>query len=123
MENSSPDSLKITVPRFSRNTFIAKLSLVLIFSGVFGYYFQRQALINVERGQQLTRESYLEEFDQYRRELLNNETYVNNPALGYIAMLIVLAVLIGSYELLSILLSLLIGKLTGSQQPIDLDKH
>lgn len=106
--------LTVTIPASTKNKLIGKILVILISSGLFGYWFTIDSAAQFEKGKQLTLEQYTENFPQYKAKLLSNGRI---PApIGVFAMLIVLAAFFGLYELLGLLLGLSIGKLFTSQE-------
>lgn len=103
----------ITIPTSSKNKLIGKILIIIISSGLFGYWYSVESGTKFAKGKQLTLEQYTANFDQYKAELLTPGR-IPVPA-GIITMLIVLAILFGLYELLGLLLGLSIGKIFTSQ--------
>lgn len=101
--------LTVTIPTSTRNKLIGKVLVILISSGIFGYWFTLDSAAQFEKGKQLTLEQYTENFPQYKAKLMANGRMP--MAGGIFAMLIVLAALFGLYELLGLLVGLTIGKI------------
>lgn len=99
----------IKIPTSIKNTLIGKIFLVALSAGLLGYWFSIDSAAQFEKGKQLTLEQYTANFDQYKAKLLSPGR-IPVP-LGIFAMLIVLAVFFGLYELLGLLLGLAIGKI------------
>jgi hypothetical protein len=109
--------LTVTIPTSTKNKLIGKILVILISSGIFGYWFTLDSATQFQKGKQLTIEQYTANFDQYKAKLMSNRPMP--MPLGIFAMLIVLAVFFGLYELLGLLLGLTIGKLFTPQASSD----
>ncbi len=109
-QQRSDENLSLVIKKSSRNVFIAKVIILLSLSLLGGYFFAQDGARKYEKGRKLTQEKYLEKFDDYKGTLLNAKQY-DNPALATFVMLIVVSFLIGSYELMALIIGLIIGKL------------
>lgn len=101
--------LTITIPTSTKNKLIGKILVVLITSGLFGYWFTLDSAAQFQKGKQLTLEQYTANFTQHKAKLMSNGTMP--MPIGIFAMLIIFAVFFGLYELLGLLLGLTIGKI------------
>jgi hypothetical protein len=109
--------ITITIPKSSRNTTIGKLLVILISGCFFGYWFSLDAKADLKKAQTLTLQEYRADFDRYKADLL---TPGDIPVAGGIfAMLLVLSILFGLYELLGCLMGLIIGKIFNSRENRD----
>jgi hypothetical protein len=106
--------LIVQIPTSTKNKLIGKILVILISGGLFGYWYSVDSAAQFAKGKQLTLEQYTANFDQYKAKLLSSRPVA--PPLGILAMLIVLAVFFGLYELLSLLLGLTIGKIITPQE-------
>jgi hypothetical protein len=104
------ESITITIPKSTRNALIARLLVILSLTGLCGYSVIKTSAAQYEAGQQLTQETYLAKFEEHKARLLNAKQ-MTNPAVVGLASFIVIAFLIGSYELMSLSIGLLVGKL------------
>ena len=109
-QQHSEESLTFMVRKSTRNVFLAKIFILLSLTLVGGYLFAQDGAQKYERGRELTKEKYLERFDQYKGALLNAKQY-DNPLLSSFVMLILVSFLIGSYELTALMIGFIIGKL------------
>jgi hypothetical protein len=103
------ESLTFTIKSSRRNVFFAKVIMFLILTLAGGYFYGQEAAREYERGRELTREKYLEKYDEYKGELLSFKD-TSNPIVSTFTILLVLSFLIGSYELTALAISFIIGK-------------
>jgi hypothetical protein len=103
------ESVTFSIKKSSRNSFFAKMIILLILTLVGGYFFAQEGTRQYEKGRELTQEKYLERFDEYKGALLNRKQF-ENPLLSTITMFIFVSFLIGSYELTVLIIGFLIGK-------------
>lgn len=106
-----PPEEKVTfsIRRSSRNTFFAKLLILLSLTVLAGQFFAQNGAREYEKGRNLTEEKYLEGFDEYKGALLEGKQY-DDPLIATFVMFIIVSFLIGTYELTTIILGFLIGK-------------
>lgn len=104
------EHVTVVLKKPTRNKVIAKVLILIVLSGVGGYVFARDGAQKYEKGRELTREKYLERYEQYKGTLLNAKQYDNLP-LATVCMLMVVAFLFGSYELIALMIGFIIGKL------------
>ncbi len=105
----------ITIPRATRNIAFGKILAVLISGCLFGYWFSLNSAADFHKGQKLTLKEYSANYERYKANLLSPGPI---PIVGGIfAMILVLAVFFGLYELLGFLLGLMIGKLINVNDP------
>jgi hypothetical protein len=109
-QQQSDEKLTFTIRRATRNRWLAKLILLLGLTAFGSHWFIQTSAQQYENGRELTKEKYLERFDEYKGKLLNSKTYTNAPFSAFV-MLITVSFLIGSYELTVVIIGLIIGKL------------
>lgn len=110
-EQSQKGHLTLKIKYSSGNIAIAKVVIITIVSILFAQYFVTQSREEYRRGQEITQEEYIENFTQYRAELLKSRTYASNYPFAVFIFFIVLGFIFGSYELISFAISLAIGKI------------
>jgi hypothetical protein len=103
------ETLTFTIKKSTRNIFLAKTIILLGLTLLGGYFFTQNAYQKYERGHELTKEEYLEEFDAYKGNLLNAKQY-ENPLFSTFIVLIMVSFFIGSYELTALGIGFIIGK-------------
>ncbi|MBW4532596.1 MAG: hypothetical protein KME09_01535 [Pleurocapsa minor HA4230-MV1] len=103
------ESVTFVISKSTRNVFFAKILILLGLTLLGGYWFARKSANDYERGCELTQEKYLERFDEYKGALLNAKQY-DNPLYSTFLMLIVVSFFIGSYELTTLIIGFIIGK-------------
>ena len=99
----------ITIPRSTRNIAVGKILALLISGCVFGYWFSLRSEAEFKKGQKLTLKEYTANYEQYKADLLSPGPIP--MAGGIFAMIFVLSILFGLYELVGFLLGLMIGKI------------
>jgi len=102
-------SVTINIPTSTRNKTLGKILFIVLISGGFGYYFTIYAAAKYQAGKQLNLREYTANYEQYKAKLLSPGP-IPVPV-GMFLMLIIMAMIFGLYELLSLLLGLMIGKL------------
>lgn len=112
--------LTVTIPTSTKNKLIGKILIVIISSGLLGYWYSIDSAAKFEKGKQLTIEQYTANFSQYKAKLLSPGR-IPIP-LGIFSVLIVLSVFLGLYELLGLLLGLSIGKIFPTKEISDNDE-
>jgi len=110
-QQQSEEKLTFTIRTSTKNRIMAKLIIFLFLTGCFNYFFSQQAAKEYEKGKELTVQEYLENFDEYKSDLIASKNYTNQPALTFFVSLIVVSFLIGSYELMALIIGFIIGKL------------
>lgn len=112
MNSQATEEEKITfvLKRSTRNIWIAKFIILLASTAIFSSIFLEASLINYKKGQELTKEEYIANYEQYKNSLLASKTYTNAP-LSTLAVFIMFAFLLGSYELTALIIGFIIGKL------------
>lgn len=109
------ESVTFSIKRSSKNVFFAKIAILSILTILGGHFFAQHSAQEYKKGRELTREKYLEGFDEYKGSLLNSGSY-DNPLLSTLSMFLVFSFLIGSYELTVLLIGFLIGKVIGDNK-------
>lgn len=109
-EPDSKEKLTFTITKSTRNIFLAKLLILLGLIVGGSYLFTQAGVQEYEKGLELTKEQYVEKFDQYKASLLNAKQFHDNPLLATFVVLIMVSFLIGSYELTALIISFIIGK-------------
>jgi hypothetical protein len=109
-QQTPEETLTFNIKKSTRNVFFAKMIILLSLTLIGGYFYTQNAYQKYERGNELTKEKYLEEFDAYRGSLLSAKQY-KNPWFSTFIMLIIVSFFIGSYELAALGIGFIIGKL------------
>jgi hypothetical protein len=104
------ETLTFNIKKSTRNIFFAKMIILLVLTLLGGYFYTQNAYQKYERGNELTKEKYLEEFDAYKGSLLSAKYYKNQLFSTFI-VLITVSFFIGSYELTALGIGFIIGKL------------
>lgn len=104
------EKLVFVIRKSTRNTFIAKLFLLFSLTALISYVIIQQSAKEYEKGATLTKEEYIANFDKYKANLIYKDNLSSSHSLTAFVSLIIVSFLIGSYELLAILIGLLIGK-------------
>jgi hypothetical protein len=110
LQQQSEDKVTFIVKNSTRSRFIAKLIITAGLVVITSYFFIQSSAKQYQKGRALTQESYLKDFEQYKQSLLKARDYTNIP-LSSLACLIVISFLVGSYELLALVIGLMIGKI------------
>ncbi|MGC1396097.1 MAG: hypothetical protein WA828_17695 [Coleofasciculaceae cyanobacterium] len=106
--------LIVTIPTSTKNNLIGKILVIIISSGLLGYWYSLDSAEKFETNKQLTIEQYTANFSQHKAKLLSPGRMP--IPLGIFTMLIVFAGFFGLYELLGLLLGLTIGKIFTPQE-------
>jgi len=118
IETTRDKQLTVTIPTSTKNKLIGKILVILISSGLLGYWYSVDTAAQFQKGKQLTLEQYTANFEQHKAKLMSNRP-IPVPG-GIFVMLIILAAFFGLYELLGLLLGLSIGKIfTPQESPRD----
>ncbi len=99
----------IKIKGVNRNVFFAKMIILLGLSLLLGYSVAQVNSRKYERGRELTQEKYLKGFGEYKGELLEAKRG-DDPLFSTFITLIVLTILIFSYESTALIIGFLIGK-------------
>jgi predicted PurR-regulated permease PerM len=110
-KQSPEETLTLTVKKSTRNVFFAKMIILLGLTLFTSYFYVQDVNRKYERGHKLTKEKYLEEFDEYKGILLNYKKQLENPLFSTFIVLIMVSFLIGSHELTALGIGFIIGKL------------
>lgn len=105
------ETITITMKKLARNALLAKLIVVIGLTALFSHYWIKEASRDYEEGKKLTPQIYLEKYEEQKGKLLQSGRYAQNQAITITAAFIVMAILVGSYELMVLVIGLLIGKL------------
>jgi hypothetical protein len=102
---------RIAIDNSARNTVIAKLIVSLGLTAFLSFFFISSSARDYEKGKELTRATYIAQFEEHKTELISKGQYSNDRPLSVFTSLLVVNLLLGSYELVVLILGLLIGKL------------
>jgi hypothetical protein len=109
----SDDLYTFTIKSSAKNKILAKLIITAGLIAITTHLSLQSAICQYEEGKNLTQEEYLKDFNDHKRELLKSE-FRANPVVTCLSSLIMLSLLIGSYELLSLMLAIILGKMIKS---------
>lgn len=109
-QQQSEETITFTVKRSTRSRFIAKLFLILGLTSFSSYFTVQSSIQEYKKGQELTEERYLADYNEYKTELLNAKNSTN-PVSSIFVMFIAISFMIGSYELMALMIGLIIEKL------------
>lgn len=109
----SEESTTIKIGNSIKNRIIAKSIVVIALAVALGIFIAKDATSKYEKGQQLTQEKYIKDFDRYKNSLMNGNA-PQYPAASIFVSLILMSFLISSYELAALAISLIIGKVLRS---------
>lgn len=112
-QQDSTESTTIKIGNSIRNKMIAKAIVTIALATAFGIYVAKEATSQYERGQQLTQEKYLKNFDRYKNSLIGTSG-LQNPAASIFVSLMMMSFLIGSYELAALAIKLIVAKVLRS---------
>ncbi len=70
-EQDSKEKLTFNITKSTRNVFLAKLLILLGLTVGSSYLFTQAGIQQYQKGLELTKEQYVEKFDQYKASLLN----------------------------------------------------
>ncbi len=112
-QQPSDENNTIKIGNSIKNQIIAKSILAIAFAIAIGIFYAKDATSKYEKGQQLTQEKYLKNFDLYKGSLMNGNA-PQHPAAAIFVSLMMMSFLIGSYELAALAISLIIGKVLKS---------
>ena len=93
-----------------KRMFVARVVVALVFGIVIGIYIGRSMESDVEKGRQLTMDSYVKDFATYKAKL---ESHTASRPAAIIMMAIVSLGFFGMYEVLSIVLARLLVAVFG----------
>jgi hypothetical protein len=96
-----------------KNILFAKLIIVLVLTIFLSYAFIQDSKLKYQKGVELTKELYVEEYTKYRNDLLDYEKYVNPISSAFFTLLAV-SFLVSSYELSVWLIIFLVKKIIGN---------
>jgi hypothetical protein len=109
---SQEEHITIVLKRSTRNVLLTKLITAIALTAFFSSYFISLSAKQYEEGKNLTVETYAEKFEQHKVNLMSANRYASNIPLAVVASFITICFLVGSYELITLLIGFLIGKLT-----------
>jgi hypothetical protein len=112
-QQHSEESTTIKIGKLIKNRIIAKSILAIALATALGIFYAKDATSKYEKGQQLTQEKYIKDFDRYKNSLMNGNA-PQHPAASIFVSLMLMSFLIGSYELAALAISLIIGKVLRS---------
>jgi hypothetical protein len=105
------ETVTITIKKLARNALLAKFIVVIGLTALFSHYWIKEASQDYEEGKKLTPQIYIEKYEEQKGKLLQSGRYAENQPLTITAAFIVIAILVGSYEVMVLVIGLLIGKL------------
>lgn len=106
----SPTENTITLRTSTKQRLLARGIVLLLATGLGSAAFLQESQRQYQWGKTLTPAAYNERYDAYRANLLSKKIMLDYPPLTVVAMALVLLGLIGSYELLVLGISFLIGR-------------
>lgn len=107
----SPTENTITLRTSTKQRLLARGIVLLLATGLGSAAFLQESRRQYQWGQTLTPAAYNERYDAYRANLLSKKIMLDYPPLTVAATALVVFGLIGSYELLVLGISFLIGRL------------
>ena len=110
LQHQSEDKVTFIVESSTRNRFIVRLIITAGLAVITSYFFIQSSADLNKKGTALTQESYLKDFEKYKQSLLKSGDYTNVPFSSFIC-LIMISFLVGSYELMVLVVGLIVGKI------------
>jgi uncharacterized membrane protein len=93
--------------KVGKNNLIGKLIAILIISLLFGYFMTKNFEKEYERGKNLTKAAYLQNYDHYKGQLMERS---RNLAGNIIGVYILCLLFFGAYELFSKVVVIVLNK-------------
>ncbi|TAD75485.1 MAG: hypothetical protein EA001_13685 [Oscillatoriales cyanobacterium] len=106
----SPTENTITLRTSTKHRLLARGIVLLLLTGLGSYAFLQESQRQYQRGQTLTPAAYNDRYEAYRASLLSKKIMLDYPPLTVVATGLVVLGIVGSYELLVLGISLLIGR-------------
>ena len=103
-------NITINIKDLVRNRLIAKIIVTSSLAIILGLSYTKSSQEKYEIGVQLTPEKHQKNFEKHKISLMS-EYAPRNPVQSIFLTLIIISFLIGSYELVSLAISLIIGKI------------
>ena len=110
LQHRSEEVVNLTIHKSTRNLIIAKAFIALCLTCSLGYFYQQTSIKSHKKGRELTKTDYLSNYEIYRSELLKSP-FSENLFLSTLLAFMVIAILIGSYEIATLAIYLMIGKI------------
>jgi hypothetical protein len=73
IETTRDKQLTVTIPTSTKNKLIRKILVILISSGLLGYWYSIDTAAQFQKGKQLTLEQYTANFEQHKAKLMSND--------------------------------------------------
>ncbi|NEQ76474.1 MAG: hypothetical protein F6K23_27635 [Okeania sp. SIO2C9] len=102
--------------------FVSRIIVFLALVIVVTFYFREYSLDRYNQGILLDKKEYISNFDEYKNELLSS---TENFSLRYslTSSFIALLIIVGGYELIVFIVSLLIKLMVNNRNKIDIEKN
>ncbi|NES65372.1 MAG: hypothetical protein F6K24_08970 [Okeania sp. SIO2D1] len=102
--------------------FVSRIIVFLALVIVVTFYFREYSLDRYNQGILLDKKEYISNFDEYKNELLSS---TENFSLRYslTSSFIALLIIVGGYELIVLIVSLLIKLMVNNRNKIDIEKN
>jgi hypothetical protein len=114
LHQKADDIVTFSLKRSTASRLIARLIVTMSLAAITSYLLIQSFTKQYEKGQSLTQETYLKDFEKYKQSLLTGRDYTNNIPLTSFISLMTISFLVGSYELLVLGIGLIIGKIIKS---------
>jgi predicted PurR-regulated permease PerM len=92
-----------------RNWLLTRLVIILLVTAFISYFYIKDSNQNYQKGIELTKESYMKNYEEYKAELLSSKENMNVFRSTFV-VLVSLSVLIGIYEGLIFFITLFLKK-------------
>ncbi len=113
VQHEANDIVTFSLKSSTISRLIARLIVTTSLVAVTSCFFVQNSTKEYEKGQSLTQEKYLKDFDRYKQNLLKSKNYTAIP-IASLSSLIAISFLVGSYELLVLGIGMIIGKIIKS---------
>lgn len=102
--------------------FVSRVIVFLVLVIVVTFYFREYSLDRYNQGILLDKKEYISNFDEYKNELLSS---TENFSLRYslTSSFIALLIIVGGYELIVFIVSILIKFMVNNRNKIDIEKN
>jgi hypothetical protein len=94
----------------NRNAFLTRLVLILLLTVIASHFYIQDANQRYQTGKELTKTTYIEQYQNYRENLLDSQKYTN-VITSVFTVFLGITILVSSYELIIWAISLIIKKI------------
>jgi hypothetical protein len=109
-QQTPEESVTFVITKTTRNRFLAKIIILFSLSLLLGHAISQDNARQYQKGRELTREKYLENFETHKGKLMSTGDRID-PFLNIFIAFLAVSVLIGSYELATTMIALLASRL------------